>query len=47
VTEPRLFLEIPLPSIEEAIRFEEWLDQKKEEEEKEQKERTRVIIIDI
>jgi hypothetical protein len=47
VTEPRLFLEIPLPSIEEAIRFEEWLKQKKEEEEKEQKDQAGVIIIDI
>lgn len=47
MSEDRPFLEIPLPSTEDHIRFEEWIKKKEQEEEKEQKDRPHVIIIDI
>lgn len=46
MSDDRPFLEIPLPSIEEQIRFEEWIKKKKQDDEEEQ-DRGHIIIIDI
>ena len=47
MNEKRPYLEIPLPSNEDFVRFEEWQKKKQKEEEEKQKDQTHVIIIDI
>jgi len=47
MTEEHPFLELPLPSVDDHIRFKEWKKQKQEEEEEKKKDQGHVIIIDI
>tara|TARA_A100001391_G_scaffold156012_1_gene113862 strand:+ start:900 stop:1043 length:144 start_codon:yes stop_codon:yes gene_type:complete len=47
MSEDRPYLQIPLPSDEDFIRFKEWQKKKQQEEEAESEDHGHVIIVDI
>ena len=47
MNEERLFLEIPIPSLEDLIRFEEKVKCDQEKEKGEERDKSHIIVIDI